>query len=44
MTVPFKIDGDAVIADFKNGVLTVTIPKPPEVIAKTKKIEIKLAA
>jgi HSP20 family protein len=44
MSVPFKIDGDAVNADFKNGVLTVTIPKPPEVIAETKKIEIKSAA
>ena len=44
MTVPFTIDGDAVRVDFKNGVLTVTIPKPPEVIAETKKIEIKHAA
>lgn len=44
MTVPFKIDGDAVSADFKNGVFTVIIPKPPEVIEQTKKIEIKSAA
>lgn len=44
MMVPFKIDGDEVSADFNNGVLMVTIPKPPEVIAKTKKIEIKSAA
>jgi HSP20 family protein len=44
MTVPFKIDGDTVNADFKNGVLTVKIPKPPEVIKKTKKIEIMSAA
>jgi len=43
MTVPFEIDGDAVTADFKDGVLTVTIPKPPEAVEKTKKIEVKQA-
>ena len=43
LTLPFEIDGDAVQADFKDGVLTVTIPKPAEMMEKTKKIEIKQA-
>ena len=41
MSLPFKIDSDNVTADFKNGVLTVNIPKPPEEIQNTKKIEVK---
>lgn len=41
MTLPFKIDADTVKADFKNGVLTVTIPKPAGSVAETKKIEVK---
>lgn len=41
MNLPFNIDPDAVKAEFKNGVLTVMVPKPPEVVEKTKKIEIK---
>jgi HSP20 family protein len=41
MNLPFNIDPDAVKAEFKDGVLTVTVPKPPEVVEKTKKIEIK---
>lgn len=41
MTLPFKIDADTVKADFKNGVLTVTIPKPVDVVKETRKIEIK---
>jgi len=40
-TLPFEIDTDSVNADFKNGVLTVTIKKPPEAVEKKKKIEIK---
>jgi HSP20 family protein len=28
MTVPFDVDPDKVSADFKDGVLTVTLPKP----------------
>ena len=41
MTVPFEIDADTVKAEFKNGILTVTIPKPAEAIEATKKIEVK---
>lgn len=41
MRLPFEIDTDKVEAKVKDGVLTVTIPKPPE--AKTKKIEVKHA-
>ena len=41
MKLPFNIDSDTVTAEFKNGVLSVTIPKPPEQIERTKKIEIK---
>ena len=40
MTLPFEIDPDAVTADVKDGVLTVTIPKPPEVVEQTKKIKV----
>lgn len=41
MNLPFDINPDTVRAKFKIGVLTVSIPKPPEVVEKTKKIEIK---
>ena len=41
MKLPFVIDSDTVTAEFKSGVLTVNIPKPPEQIEQTKKIEIK---
>ena len=40
MTLPFEIDPDAVNADVKDGVLTVTIPKPVEMVEKTKKIKV----
>ena len=40
MTLPFEIDPDMVKADVKNGVLTVTVPKPPELVEKTKKIKV----
>lgn len=43
MTLPFEIDGDKVNADFKSGVLTVTVAKPSEVVEKAKKIQIKQA-
>ena len=41
MTLPFEIDPDTVTADTKDGVLTVTVAKPPEAATETKKIEIK---
>ncbi len=41
MNLPFDIDPDAVEAEFKKGVLTVTIPKPPEVAEKRRRIEIR---
>lgn len=40
IALPFEIDADAVTAEVKNGVLTVTVPKPAEVTEKMKKIEI----
>lgn len=43
MTLPFNIDPDAVEAIVKNGVLTVTIAKPPEAVSKTTKIKIAQA-
>ena len=43
MALPFDIDTNAVSAEFQNGVLTVTIAKPQDVVAKTKKIEVKQA-
>lgn len=41
MTLPFDIDPASVKAETKDGVLTVTVPKPPEAVQKTKKIAIK---
>ena len=41
MTLPFDADPAKVSAKFKDGVLTLTLPKPPEVQKQTKKIEIK---
>lgn len=40
MALPFKIDPNKVQASFKNGVLTVTAPKPPEAQKSVKKIAI----
>ena len=42
--LPFEADPDTVEARFAKGVLTVTVPKPPEAKAKTKKIEVKPGA
>ncbi len=38
--LPFAADPERVKASFSKGVLTVTVPKPPEVKAKEKKIPI----
>ncbi|MBR9653265.1 Hsp20/alpha crystallin family protein [Thalassovita aquimarina] len=43
MTLPFDIDPDTVAAEVKDGVLTVTIPKPPEEVTGTRKVEVKKA-
>jgi HSP20 family protein len=40
MTLPFTIDADKVAAVVKDGVLTVTIPKPPEAVENIKKIKV----
>ncbi|MEM9619650.1 MAG: Hsp20/alpha crystallin family protein [Pseudomonadota bacterium] len=41
MSLPFDVDPDAIEATFKNGVLKLTLPKPPELEAKTRKIEVR---
>ena len=41
--VPEGVDADKIVASFKNGVLTVTLPKSPEAQKKEKKITIKKA-
>lgn len=42
--LPFEIDPDKVIAEVRNGVLTVTVPKPAEMTKPAHKIEVKTAA
>ncbi len=41
MSLPFDVDPDAIEATFKNGVLKLTLPKPPELESKTRKIEVR---
>lgn len=43
MTLPFTINPDKVEAVVKDGVLTVTIRKPPEAVENTKKIKVAQA-
>lgn len=43
ISLPFDVDPEKVDASFKNGVLTVTLPKPAEVQQAERKIEIKKA-
>lgn len=38
-----EVEADKVEAEYKNGVLTVILPKPAEEVAKTRKIEVKKA-
>ncbi len=40
MSLPFDVDPDAIEATFKNGVLKLRLPKPPELEAKTRKISV----
>ena len=41
--VPEGVDADKIEANFKKGVLTVTVPKKPEAQKPAKKIEVKAA-
>ena len=41
--VPDGVDADKIEANFKNGVLTVTLPKTPAAVRREKKIAIKAA-
>jgi HSP20 family protein len=44
MTLPFAPDPEKVEAKFDKGVLTISVPKPPEEATATKKIEVKAKA
>jgi len=43
LALPGEVDPDKVDAKFKDGVLTLTLPRPAEVQAKVKKIAVKAA-
>jgi HSP20 family protein len=43
LELPEGVDADKIEASFKNGVLTVSMPKKPEAIRPEKKIEVKAA-
>jgi HSP20 family protein len=36
LTVPYQVDPDTVSAQFKDGVLTVTLPKPADAVARSR--------
>ena len=40
LTLPFAVDPSKAKATFKNGVLSISLPKPPEIAEKSKKIAI----
>ena len=44
LRLPFEVEADKVAAVFRNGVLTVTMPKPAELQQQVKRIEVKAAA
>jgi HSP20 family protein len=39
--VPFAVEADGVEATFRNGVLTLTLPKPADAVSRTRKIVVK---
>jgi HSP20 family protein len=39
--LPSGVDTDKAAAQFKNGVLTVTLPKTEEALSRVRKIEVK---
>ena len=41
--VPFAVEADGVEATFRNGVLHLSLPKPPEAATRTRKIEVRKA-
>jgi HSP20 family protein len=41
LRLPFSVDANQVQAEFKDGVLSITIPKPKEVQDKAQRIELK---
>ncbi len=41
LRLPFSVDASSVQASFKDGVLTITIPKPQQMRDKVQKIEVK---
>ena len=41
LSMPFAVDPDSIDATFRNGVLKIRLPKPPEGRAATKRIAIK---
>lgn len=43
LRLPFAVDQSKVDARFKNGVLTITLPKPPEAQKPAQKVQIKAA-
>ena len=43
MSLPADVDETKISADFKNGVLELTLPKKPEAKKKAKKIQVKAA-
>ncbi len=42
-TLPAEVDEEKIEASYKDGVLTISVPKRPEAVKKAKKIEIKAA-
>lgn len=44
VSLPDIADGDKAKAEFRNGILTVTVPKKAEAVKKARKIDVKQAA